>query len=264
MNEEMIVAENVEQTTEESEVQVEQVADESAKVYSEEEFQARLQQALDKKISRREAKIRKEYEKKYGQLENVLRAGTGVETVEEMTNTFSDFYAKKGIEIPKEPTYSAKDIELLGRAKAEAIIRGGLEDVIEEVDNLAEIGLENMSEEEKVIFKTLAEHRKYEEESKALAKIGVTKEMYEDKEFKAFAKKFHSSTPITEVYNLYNLSKPRKEIKTMGSMKSNASSSSEVKAFYTVDEARRFTKKDFDNNPELYKAVQNSMLKWGK
>ena len=35
-----------------------------------------------------------------------------------------------------------------------------------------------------------------------------------------------------------------------------------VKEFYTYDEAIKFTKADFDKNPELYKAVENSMSKW--
>lgn len=264
MTEEMIVqsTENVEPTTEQEEVQVEQIADESAKVYTEEEFQARLQQAVDKKMSRREAKIRKEYERKYGQLENVLKAGTGVETVEEMTNTFADFYRKKGVEIPQQPKYSSRDIEILARAEADEIIKAGLEDVIEEVDRLADIGIADMDEKEKALFRHLAEYRKHTEESKALEKIGVKIDEYNSKEFKDFAKKFNSSTPITEVYNLYNQTKPRKEIKTMGSMKSNTPPETGVKEFYTVEEAKRFTKKDYDKNPALYKAVQNSMLKW--
>lgn len=254
--------ENVEPTTEQEEVQVEQIADESAKVYTEEEFNKRLQQAVDKKMSRREAKIRKEYERKYGQLETVLRAGTGVETVEEMTNTFTDFYKKKGVEIPQEPKYSQRDIEVLANAEADEIINVGLDEVIEEVDRLAEIGLANMTSKEKVMFKKLAEYRQSTEHSRALEKIGVTKDVYTSQEFQDFAKKFSSRTPIEEVFNIYKQTQPKKQIQTMGSMKSNTLKETGVKEHYTVEEARMFTKKDYDNNPELYKAVERSMLKW--
>ena len=36
----------------------------------------------------------------------------------------------------------------------------------------------------------------------------------------------------------------------------------EVKEFYTYEEASKFTRKDFEANPELFKAVENSMTKW--
>ena len=55
---------------------------------------------------------------------------------------------------------------------------------------------------------------------------------------------------------------PKKEVRTMGSLKNNTTNDTGVKDFYTRDEALKFTKKDFDNNPELFKAVEKSMLKW--
>ena len=48
----------------------------------------------------------------------------------------------------------------------------------------------------------------------------------------------------------------------MGSMKSSTAKETGVKDFYTVEEARRFTKADYDKNPELFQAVQRSMTKW--
>lgn len=250
--------ENVETTTEEIIEQVEQ----PAKVYTEEEFRQKLDEVLGKKVARKEAKIRKEYEKKYGGLETVLKAGTGKENVEDMTSTFREFYEKKGIQIPTEPTYSSRDIEVLARAEADEIIKAGLEDVIEEVDRLADIGLGNMDAREKAMFKTLAEYRQTAERGKALSKIGVTEEVYNSKEFKDFAGKFSSSTPITEVYEIYSKMQPKKDIKTMGSMKNTTVKDTGVKDFYTKDEALQFTRKDFDKNPALFKAVEQSMYKW--
>ena len=241
------VTENVEQTTEQT-----------PKTYTQEEVDA----IVGKRIARKEAKIRKEYDRKYGGLEEVLRAGTGKENVEEMTDTFRQFYEGKGIKIPQKPTYSDSDIAVLARAEADDIIRSGYEDVVEEVDRLTAIGYANMTAREKAVFKALAEHRQGAERGRELAKLGVTEDVYNGKEFKDFASKFNASTPISDIYNIYAKTKPKKEHQTMGSMKSIDSSDNGVKDFYTPEEARKFTKKDYDKNPALFKAVENSMLKW--
>ena len=241
------VAENVEQTTEET-----------PKLYTQEEVDA----MMGKRVARTEAKIRKEYERKYGGLTEVLRAGTGKESVEEMTDTFQKFYASKGVKMPEKPMYSAKDIEKLAKIDAEEIISAGFEDVVEETDRLAKIGIENMTEREKATFKALATHRQKAERGMELSKIGVAEDVYSSKDFQEFASKFNSNTPIKDVYDIYAKTKPKKEIKTMGSMKNNTSADSGVKDFYTRDEALQFTKKDFDSNPALYAAVVKSMPKW--
>lgn len=250
MNENFVteqVAENVEQTTEQT-----------PKTYTQEEVDA----IVGKRIARKEAKIRKEYDRKYGDLTDVLKAGTGKESVEEMTDTFQKFYASKGIKMPQKPNYSAKDVEVLARADADEIIRGGFEDVVEEADRLNEIGAANMTAREKAVFVALTNHIKSTETSRELGKLGVTEDVYNSKEFKDFAGKFNPNTPITDVYNIYKQTQPKKEIRTMGSMKTNPTGDTGVKDFYTVEEARRFTKADYDKNPALFEAVQKSMTKW--
>ena len=245
------VTENVESTTEET-----------SKTYTEAEFNAKLDEVLGKKIARKEAKIRKEYERKYGNLEEVLKAGTGKESVEDMTDTFKAFYEQKGIKIPQKPTYSDRETEILAKAEAEDIISAGYDEVVEEVERLSEIGAANMSAKERAMFQVLADHRQNAERGRELSKIGVTEDVYNGAEFREFASKFASNIPVTEIYDIYRKTKPQKEIRTMGSMKSSTSTDDTVKDFYTRDEAMRFTKKDFDKNPALYKAVEKSMLKW--
>ena len=242
------VTENVEQTTEQT-----------PRVYTQEEVDA----MMGKRVARTEAKIRKEYDRKYGQLEEVLKAGTGKSNVEELTDTFTEFYAKKGIQVQK-PSYTDKDIEVLAKAEADDIIRGGYEDVVEEVDRLTDIGFENMTAREKKVFKTLAEYRQSAETGRELGKIGVTEDVYNSAEFKEFKSKFNSNIPVTDVYDIYRKTQPKKDIKPMGSMKNSNSGDNGVKDFYTVEEARRFTKEDYDKNPALFEAVQKSMTKWKK
>lgn len=241
------VAENVEQTTEQT-----------LKTYTQEEVDA----IVGKRIARNEKKIRKEYDRKYGGLEEVLRAGTGKDNVEEMTSTFREFYEKNGIKIPQKPTYSDSDIAVLARAEADDIIRSGYEDVVEEVDRLTAIGYANMTAREKAVFKALAEHRQSAERGRELAKLGVTEDVYNGKEFKNFASKFNASTPIADIYDIYAKTKPKKEHQTMGSMKSTETQDNGVKDYYSYEEAKKFSKADFDKNPKLFEAVQKSMTKW--
>lgn len=245
------VTENVEQTTEQT-----------PKTYTEEEFNSKLDEVLGKKLARREAKIRKEYDRKYGQLEEVLKAGTGKESVEEVTDTFREFYSQKGIKLPQKPMYTDSDIKVLAQADADEIIRGGYEEVVEEVNRLADLGVDKMTPREKAMFKTLAEYRQNAEHGRELSKIGVTEDVYSSKEFKDFASKFNPRTPIRDIYDIYAKTQPKKDIKPMGSMKNSDSADSGVKDFYTPEEARRFTKKDYDRNPALFAAVEKSMLKW--
>lgn len=255
-NMENLVAEqvtgNVENTTEET----------APKLYTEDEMNAKVNEIVGKRVARKEAKIRKELESKYGELENVLKAGTGKESVEEMTDTFSQFYKSKGIEIPQKPNYSDRDIEILARAEAQDIISAGFEEVVEEVDRLSKLGLANMTARDKAVFKTLAEHRKSAEMGRELSKLGVTEDVYNGEDFKSFAAKFNSNTPIADIYEIYSKTKPKKDIKPMGSMKSTVVDDGGVKDFYTREEALKFTKQDFDKNPKLYEAVTKSMQKW--
>lgn len=260
------VTENAENTAEQT-ITAEDTAElpevvETPKTYTEDELNAKVDELLAKKIARKEARIRKEYDKKYGRLESVLKAGTGEEDLDKLTDTFTSFYAKKGIEIPSEPTYNDNDMKVLANAEADSIISLGFDDVVEEVDRLAELGIDNMTPREKLVFTKLAEYRKSEQDRKELAKIGVSAKALEDKDFIEFAEKLNPSMSIKDKYEMYNQYKPKPKVETMGSMKNTTNNDSGVKDFYTRDEALKFTKKDFDKNPALYKAVEQSMLKW--
>ena len=245
-------SENVEETTEEIKEQIEEVETSAPKTYTQDE----LDEIVGKRIARNTAKIRKEYERKYGDLESVLRAGTGKDNVEDMTSTFKDFYQSKGIKMPTTPNYSDRDIEVLANAEAEEIIKAGFEEVVEETDRLAAIGVKNMKPREKAVFKALAEYRQNTERQNELTKIGVTADVYESKDFRDFASKFSSSTPVTEIYSIYNKMQPKKELQTMGSMKSGRDT--KVKDYYTPEEIERLTEADLDNE-EVWNAVRRSM-----
>jgi hypothetical protein len=245
------VTENVE-TTPTEEIVGEQVEQPVEKTYT----QAELDDIVGKRLARKEAKLRKEYDRKYGNLTEVLKAGTGKDSVEEMTDTFTKFYESKGIQIRKEPSYTDKDIEVLANAEANEVIRMGYDEVVEETDRLADLGVDNMTAREKAIFKVLAEHRQNTERQNELAKIGVTDEVYNGKEFQDFKSQFNPTTPIADIFNIYNKMQPKKEIKPMGSMKNTATN--EVKDFYSAEEIARMSEDDL-RNPEVWNAVRRSM-----
>jgi len=247
------VAENVEQPTEQS-----------PKMYTEDELNAKVNEIVGKRVARKEARIRKEYDRKYGSLEEVLKTGTGKESLEEVTDTFKQFYEQKGIQFPKKPAYSDADIAVLAQAEAADIIRSGFDDVVEEADRLKEIGAQNMTAREKAVFIALTNHIKETETGRELAKLGVTEAVIDSKEFKDFAGKFSPTTPIRDIYDIYQKTQPKKDIQPMGSMKNSSTTDNGIKDFYTFEEASKFTKKDFDKNPELYKKVTESMPQWYK
>ncbi len=246
--------ENVEQTTEQT----------TPKMFTQEEVNEIVGKAKATARAKAERSVRKEYDRDYGELMETLEAGTGKKGVKEVKDTLRNFYTSKGVKMPEKPTYSQKDIERLVKAEAEEFISAGYEDVVDEVDRLADIGLEKMTDREKALFHTLATHRQNTERSMELSKLGVTEDVYTSKEFQDFAKKFSSDTSMSEVYEIYKLKHPSEKPKTMGSMKNTSSGDAGVKEFYTPEEARRFTKKDYDKNPALFAAVEKSMLKWRK
>lgn len=237
------VTENVEQTTEQTQ---------EVKTYTQEEVDA----IVGKRLARKEARIRKEYDREYGELVEVLRAGTGKENVGEMTDTFRDFYEKKGIKINKKPSYNDRDIEVLARAEANEFINAGYEDVVEEVDRLTEVGFENMTAREKAVFKVLAEHRQNAEKKQELTKLGVTEDVYGSKDFQDFASQYKDNIPITVIYDNYRKMQPKKDIQTMGSMKQVQNKG--VKDYYSPEEIERLTMEELDD-PKVWEAVRRSM-----
>lgn len=228
---------------------------EQPRTYTQEEVDA----IVGKRLARKESTIRKEYDRQYGGLMDVLRAGTGKENVDEIADSYRQFYQGQGVTVPQRPVYSDEDAAILARAEAQDIIGLGYEEVVEETERLAGIGAKNMTAREKALFKALAEYRQSADRTRELAGMGVTKDVYESQAFRDFSAKFAPNTPIREIYSLYEKLQPKKEIKPMGSMTHTAPESNGVKDFYTVEEARKFTKADFDKNPALLKAVEASM-----
>jgi hypothetical protein len=254
--------ENVEQTTEQT------IETEPVKMYTEEEFNTRMNELLPKKLERAKAKMRREFEEEYAgykEAEAVLNAGLGTSNIGDATNELKEFYKQKGVDIPRyqpEVTYSDEEVGVLANHEAQKIIDAGFDEVIDEVNRLAEKGLDGMSTKEKRLFKQLADYRQREESRIELAQIGVGAEVLDDADFQAFEKKLNPNMSAKEKYEMYLQTKPKAHIEPIGSMRGIKTGEPAVKEFYTHEEAMKFTKADFDKNPALFKAVTNSMQKW--
>jgi hypothetical protein len=260
------VTENVdEQATEElveaeKDVEEDTTTEEQPKMYTEEELNDRVDELLAKKLKRQENKIRKEYEKKYSdyrEVETVLNAGLGTSNIREAKENLEQFYTKKGVTVPKyEPDYNEYDMEAGAEKEALSIIDAGYEDIVEETDRLASIGVKDMSPRDKIIFGKLASERQRIEDEKALASLGISRSAINGEEFNEFSKKLNPNLSLKEKYEMYLAQKPKKQIEKMGSMKSGQSS--KIKDHYTAEEIERLTDEDLDN-PQIWEAVRKSM-----
>jgi hypothetical protein len=222
----------------------------------------KVDEILPRKLERAKSKLQREYQERYGRTETVLNAGLGTNNLEAATKKLSDFYKSKGINIPDEPTYSEYDLKILANAEANEIINSSYEDLVEEVDRLANKGIDKMTAREKLVFTKLAEERQRQESVRDLAQLGVKPEALNDSEYIEFANKLNPSLSAKEKYEMYLKIKPKPKVEPIGSMKGATSKDNGVKDFYTYEESLKFTKADFDKNPELFKAVEKSMLKW--
>lgn len=222
----------------------------------------KVDELLPRKLERAKSKLQREYQERYGRTETVLNAGLGTTNIDDATKKLSDFYKAKGIVIPDEPRYSEADLKVLANAEANEIINSSYEDLVEEVDRLADKGIDKMTAREKLVFTKLAEERQRQESVRDLAQIGVKPEALNDSEYLEFANKLNPSLSAKEKYEMYLKIKPKPKVETIGSMKGATSKDNGVKDFYTYEESLKFTKADFDRNPELFKAVERSMQKW--
>ncbi len=131
-----------------------------------------------------------------------------------------------------------------------------------ELSRLQALGLSAMSESERAEFKELAQRKSLQMRERELVDAGVPSSVSESREFRDFCDKFTHGTPIGEIYDIYlRASRGGGNIRPMGSMKSSSRSDG-VKDFYSADEARRFTRKEINDNPALYRAILSSMKKW--
>ena len=282
MNDEMNVQEPVVDTTENTEAQTAEQIEEGieltdtasneetkeVKSYTDEELERivneRVNNILPTKIEREKRKIEKDYREKlskYEETESILSAGLGTKDIVESNQKMREFYKEQGIDIPiyQPPRYSEEDEKALGELDAKKVISLGFDEMQEEANNLASIGMDKMTPRQKVMFTTLASELTYQKQKKELAQIGVKEEVLNNSEFKEFANQFNSKTSMKNIYEMYVKMKPQKQFEQIGSMKNNKEPAQ--KDYFTNEEIAKMTDKELEENWEAIRKFQTSGYK---
>lgn len=267
--------ENVEtETTEEIQGEVDTETAESEDIKSEEEekeVKTFTQEELDSIVAERvrrernsskrsETNIRREYEDRIADIENIIKAGFGTDNLDDGLTRIEELCKNKGIKIPKRTSnYSQSDLEVLANHTADEIIADGYDAVDLELKKLANKGADKMTAREKLIFTKLNNTKKVLDSEKELAVLGVKPEILQSKEFKDFADKFTGSKfTMKEVYEIYSKNnKPKPKAKPIGSMINN--NPKQEKTFISEAEYDKMTDKEIDENMDL---IRKSMQKW--
>lgn len=209
---------------------------------------------------RSEANIRREYEEKLADIENIIKAGFGTDNLDDGLTRITELCKNKGIKIPeRKNSYSQSDLEVLANHTANEIIADGYDAVDLELKKLANKGADKMSAREKLIFARLNDTKKVLDSQKELASIGVKPEILESKEFKDFADKFTGSKfSMKEVYEMYARdNKPKPKAKPIGSMINN--NPKQEKTFISEAEYDKMSDKEIEENMDV---IRKSMRSW--
>lgn len=229
-------------------------------------FEEKVEQRLIRDRINRE-KEDKESLSKYRQLENIMKAGLGVDNLDDAISKSSEFYKGQGINIPtyKEEThYSERDEKVLAEADAKEIISCGKREMETEANRIASIPESKRTFREKTVFNELCKELFRLKDIDELKAKGYETDLLSEQKFIDFRNQFNINTPISQICEMYNKINGKTVVqpKSPGSAKTN-NSNNEIKEYYTPEEVRNFTEEDLDN-PKLMAAVERSMQVWSK
>ena len=251
--------EQVQETTQEverpSQEDIERMIEERANKLTEEKIQDRL--ARDR--ATRERKQSQEMAK-YKQLENIMKAGLGVETLDEAINKSSDFYRGQGVNIPtyqEEFKLSEREERILAEADAKEIISFGKQEMETEANRIAAIPENKRSLREKTIFNTVCKELINLRDIDALRAKGYETGLLNDIKFKDFRKQFNVNTPIETIVGMYKqvnkveVEKPA----SAGSAKSESRPTDETFSAERINNMKPQEMMKYWNNPAFRKAA---------
>lgn len=276
MNEELdneeVVVEDVpetseEETAEEVVVNTSQDNEEDIDKLVEERANKLFEEKVEDRLIRDRAKRDRDYQKKlskYMKLENIMKAGLGVDNLDDAINKSSEFYSEQGINIPEENFYSERDERILAKADAKEIIELGKDEMEAEANRIKSIPESKRTIREKIMFDTIHNELESIEATEELKSKGYDTSILDDKAFKDFRNQFNANTSISKIYDMYNklngnvVERP----KSPGSAKSTTQVK-QIKDYYSPEDFDKLTPEDL-NNPEIMKVVDKSRLQWYK
>ena len=244
--------ENVEETEQPSE-DIQKLVEERANKLFEEKVEERL---IRDRINR-ERKQSQELAK-YRQLENIIKAGVGVDNIDDAISKTSSFYKEQGINIPEyKEMHSEREEKILAKADAELIIDLGMQEMEAEANRIANIPQDKRSIREQTMFNTLCERIVEQKQVNELKEKGIKTEILEDKSFKEFKNKFAFNTPISDIYEMYSKlnAKPVEKPASAGSAKNEVGKVTET---FSAERINNMTPQElmkYWNNPDFRKVA---------
>lgn len=227
-------------------------------------FEEKVEERLRRDRINRERKQNKELAK-YKQLENVIKAGLGVDNLDDAISRTSNFYKEQGINIPEyKEGYSERDERILAKADAQEIIELGRNEMEVEANRIASIPAERRTIREKTIFDTLCKELISLRDVDDLKAKGYKTEILSTKEFNDFRNQFNINTPIAKIYEMYNKMNGQEVVqpKSPGSAKSTTIIK-QIKDYYSPEDFDKLTNEDL-KNPKIMEVVDKSRVQWYK
>lgn len=198
--------EQVQETTEEVEAPSQDDIDARIEARANELMEEKIKDRLARDRASQERKFSKELSK-YKHLENVMKAGLGVETLDDAINKSSEFYKGQGVNIPiykEETPYSERDEKILAEADAREIIALGKAEMENEANRIASIPENKRTVREKTVFDRVCKELINLRDIDALKAKGFKTELLNEKKFIDFKNQFNVNTPIENIVNMYN------------------------------------------------------------
>ena len=238
--------------------EIERLAEERANQLFEEKVEERLIRDRNKREKEQNKKMAK-----YKQLENVVKAGMGVDSLDEAITRSTQYYKDAGIEIPEyKNEYTTQEQNILGKADAEEIIELGKDEMEAEANRLAQIPYEQKSIRERKEFEVICTKLTELKDIDELKNNGADSSILSNNEFVEFRKQFNNNVPIKTVYDMY------KKINTPAKTKPASPGSASTSAS-TNHIGDYISSKDFDsltdeqlNDPKIMAIVDKSRTKW--
>lgn len=230
------------------------------------QMKADYEKSFDEKFNKRWGREKSKLERdnaKTNELLDLLKKETGKDNIDDLLNLS---YEQYGVERPSKD--SSKDEEILGKYDAKEFLDSDDFDEIQyEANRLADIP--KRTPREQAMFNELAKYLSSKKtEAKRNLEIeenGLDRELLEKEDFKEYMGKFKEDTPLKFIYDSYSQMHKKEKPFTTGSLQgTNVENKNMVKDFYTYEESKQFTREDFDKNPALWKAIQDSATQWGK
>ena len=226
------------------------------KYYTDEEFNKAVNEIADRRVARKMRKLERELDK-YKDTERVLQSQIGGENIGEINTKLRKMYEDEGITLPERYISEDKDyIEYQANKDSEDIISEGMNAVNDEASRLANIGYDNLSAKDKMVFTNLVNAMNKDKEVKELRALNIDTNILEDKDFIEYRGQFNSNVPVSKIYDMFTGTKETK-VQTPGSLKNTAQVTSE---YFTDEEIEALTDEQLDD-PIIWEKVRKSQTR---